>query len=146
MKEIIERRLIARGYGVKAEFDGEVYQPTGLQAGDIFTIPTDYRVYEICHSFISIQHTIVQTEDGDIRFLYPSQLVRRVKSCTLDGEPGPVVCAGGSVVEEYKKHQFVDDGFKAISGKRIKVTNATKVLVSSERGFIYRTVYQFDFV
>ena len=142
--EITYRRAYAQGATKVPGFSGMIPgEPMGFELGDVFTMPTQFyvlseRIGETCNQFI-----FVETRNGDVRKLYPSQLSRRVSVYNFAGEPiGMVVSADGTASQLYKQFGTVQEGMEALKGKTIRVADRDRV----QSCFGPKTVYTFDLV
>lgn len=112
-----------------------------LEIGDVFTIPTDFKahVFElpIAGSTAKYQFMRLEVKNGDktsFKQVGPSTFSRIVPIVDETGSPtGDTAQAAGAVAEEFCKHGDYNDGFTAIAGKAIKVTDKRMVLTRSFR-------------
>lgn len=142
--EIAIRREIAKGTKRVSGFSGCIpEEPCGFELGDTFTIPTQFQVYEEKIGECANQFIFVETVNGNIKKLYPSQLSRIVSIYNSDGLPtGCKIYADGTASQLYRQFGTVADGMNALKGKTIRVTDITKV----QSCFGPKTVYTFDLV
>lgn len=113
-----------------------------LEIGDVFTIPTDFKehVFElpIAGSASKYQFLRLEVKNGDktsLKQIGPSVFSRIVPIVDETGQPtnAEPAHASGAVAEEFCKHGDYNDGFTAIAGKPIKVTDKKVVLTRSFR-------------
>lgn len=142
--EIAIRREIAKGTKRVSGFSGCIpEEPCGFELGDTFTIPTQFQVYEEKIGACTNQFIFVETVNGNIKKLYPSQLSRIVSIYNSDGSPtGCKIYADGTASQLYRQFGTVADGMNALKGKTIRVTDIVKV----QSCFGPKTVYTFDLV
>lgn len=142
--EIAIHRAIAQGIKRVSGFSGGIPgEPCGFELGDTFTVPTQFEVYEERIGEYTNQFIFVETVNGDIRKLYPSQLSRIVSVYDIDGTPiGSKMIANGTASQLYRQFGTVADGMNALKGKTIRVTDIVKV----QSCFGPKTVYTFDLV
>ena len=148
MIELEIRCALAQGAYRVQDFSEKIPGPnTGLELGDVFTLPHHYEVFSercfnkpICSEFI-----FVKAQNGRMKRLYPSQFLRKVPSYNQDGILQEIVYANGSAVELFKMYSTITEGMDALKGKTIMVTNVRKVLTKNPNGImISKTVYTFD--
>lgn len=142
--EIAIRKEIAKGTKRASGFSGCIPEkPCGFELGDTFTVPTQFEVYEERIVECTNQFIFVETVNGDIRKLYPSQLSRIVSIYDSDGLPtGCKIYANGTASQLYRQFETVADGMNALKGKTIRVTD----IVKGQSCFGPKTVYTFDLV
>lgn len=124
---------------LRPNFEGAIKRCYGFEQGDVFEVPTDMKVFldkESNNCF-----TLVETDKGKVRKLYPSQFTRRIE--TTDGK---VVYASGTVVDFYKSFGFVNDAMNALKGRKICISQVTYVETMCFGRCITKKVYTFDFV
>lgn len=145
--EIACFRAAAEGIRKKTSFSGIIPgEPMGFEEGDVFTMPTQFNVFEEKIGETYNQFIFVETQNGDVRKLYPSQLSRRVRAYDMDGTPLTVVTANGTASQLYKMYGTIDDGMNALKGKTIRVSKATLVGTMMFGEYTHKTVYTFDLV
>lgn len=147
--EIAIRREIAKGTKQVSGFSGCIpEEPCGFELGDTFTVPTQFEVYEERIAECTNQFIFVETVNGNIRKLYPSQLSRIVSIYNRDGLPtGCKTYADGTASQLYRQFGTVADGMDALKGKTIRVTDIVKVQSCfGPNCFGSKTVYTFDLV
>ena len=142
--EIAIHRAIAQGIKRVSGFSGGIPgEPCGFELGDTFTVPTQFEVYEERIGEYANQFIFVETVNGDIKKLYPSQLSRIVSIYNSNGLPtGCKIYADGTASQLYRQFGTVTDGMNALKGKTIRVTDIVKV----QSCFSPKTVYTFDLV
>ena len=142
--EIAIRREIAQGTKRVNDFSGCIPgESFGFELMDTFIIPTQFQIYEERIEERTNQFIFVETINGNIKKLYPSQLSRIVSVYDENGTPaGYKIQADGTASQFYRQFGTVSDGMNALKGKTIRVTNITKALSC----FGPKTVYTFDLV
>lgn len=136
----------------------------GWNEGDIFVIPTDFKVYrnsQLSSDERSVEYTIVLMVDdngketGEARMFYPSafqralQVYAKGKAGLAEPVAGQVMKASGTVVDHMQSYPTIQEGIKALAGKPIKISKVTRF---QTRNFTDDTklangkVMQFDFV
>lgn len=144
----IHNELLRGGRRVNG-FTGDIPRETRLfQVGDVFTMPTNFEVYEeqLGENFRT-QFIFVETTDGEIKRLYPSQLFRKVYVYNEDGEfAATVVEANGSASKLFKRYATIAEGMDALKGLTIKVSDIVNVPTLCKGKITYRVVYTFDLV
>lgn len=142
--EIAIRREIAQGTKRVNGFSGVIPgEPCGFEIWDTFTIPIQFQVYEERVGECTNQFIFVETVNGSIKKLYPSQLSRIVSVYNSNGLPtGHKIYADGTASQLYRQFGTVADGMNALIGKTIRVTEINKV----QSCFGPKTVYTFDLV
>lgn len=122
------------------KFEDTIPRMCGFEKGDVFTLDSDYQVFiqRIPTKEIYVQYTTVVNQFGEVRNLYPSQLLRKVED-----ENGKIVRASGSAVEMFKSFRNINDGMNALIGKKIQVSEVRFVLTKSGKR---QKVFDFDFV
>lgn len=136
--------------GIKriSEFSGIIPDASmGFEVGDVFTVPTEFMVLAEVISGTENQFIFVETESGEVKRLYPSQLSRRVRAYNTDREPcGVTVNANGTASILYKQYGTVKEGMEALKGRTIRVSKVAKVFTVLWDIPQYKTVYTFDLV
>lgn len=95
-----------------------------LEAGDQFTFPAQYEVYEQKIGDNTAQYIWVTLADGNAKRFYPSTFTKSRTVYNEDGtSTGERKFTLGTAAEEYRKYGTVEDGMKALAGKTVKVTN-----------------------
>lgn len=146
--ELAHLREYAKGVCRTSEFTGAIPgESMGFEIGDVFTVPAQqFNVLRESIGPIVSQFMLVETQNGDIRKFYPSQLSRRVAAYDTDGTPLTVVTANGTASQLYKMYGSIHDGMSALKGKTIKVSKAISVRTIMFDEVKYKTVYTFDLV
>lgn len=140
-------RAAAQGIRKVPEFSGVITgAPLGFEVGDVFTVPTEFTVLEEMICEVRNQFIFVETQNGEVRRFYPSQLSRRVRAYDKEGNPSNLVIADGTASQLYKMHGSVREGMEALKGKTIRVSKVTKVFTVLWDLPQYKTVYTFDLV
>lgn len=126
--------------------------PNTFKVGDMFRIPTDYKVFRnaemttdpenpVLYTFVEIMSSKTKAT-GHVRQLYPSMFQRTVYGYKKDEDSGEVVrdkeaegvgyiVSGGKAVEEFQNHAGLKDAFDALAGKVIKVTDVRTIATRS---------------
>lgn len=145
--EIAYFRAKAEGALIASGFSGVIPgEPMGFEEGDVFTMPTQFVVIEEKIGETYNQFIFVETQNGNVRKLYPSQLSRRVPAYNMDGTPLTVVSANGTASQLYKMYGTINEGMNALKGKTIRVSKATLVGTMMFGEYTRKTVYTFDLV
>lgn len=146
--ELEYRRAFAQGAKRVNGFSGAIPEEyMGFELGDTFTMPTQFTVFEEVIGEIRNQFIFVETQNGDVRKLYPSQLSRRVRAYDPDGTPLGVVAANGTASQLYKMHGSICEGMDALRGKTIRISKVTLIgTIMWGDQYTHKTVYTFDLV
>lgn len=140
-------RADAEGCKRISSFSGPIPEaPKGFEVDDIFTIPTQFQVFESEIGGVKNQFIFVTNQYGEVKRFYPSQLSRRVRAYNYDGTLDQLVIADGSASRLYKTYRTVQDGMEALKGKTIRVSAVTKVFTLCWECAQHKTVYTFDLV
>lgn len=128
--EVEIARNIARGDVQVSGFSGAVrsLENLGLEAGDTFTIPNEFAVYEQKIGDNKVQYIMVELENGNAKPFYPSTFT---KSRTVFNEDGTSTGIRkytlGTAADEFRKHGEVNVAMNALKGKKLKVTKIEPV-------------------
>lgn len=97
-----------------------------LELGDTWVMPENPKCF--CQTFQGgrkAYYFFIELENKKVKKFYPSVFTKRRRVYNEDKTPADVepMVTGGSAAEEYRKHQKVSDGIKALAGKTLKVTD-----------------------
>lgn len=119
-------RALANGDKQVAGFSGGIrsLENVALELNDTFTFPTTYEVFEQKIGDNKVQYIWVTLENGNAKRFYPSTFTKARTVFNEDGtSTGVRKYTLGTAAEEFRKHGTVEEGMKALAGKKVKVTN-----------------------
>lgn len=119
-------RALANGDKQVAGFSGGIrsLENVALELNDTFTFPTSYEVFEQKIGDNKVQYIWVTLENGNAKRFYPSTFTKARTVFNEDGtSTGVRKYTLGTAAEEFRKHGTVEEGMKALAGKKVKVTN-----------------------
>lgn len=129
-REILTSRQKAQGVRVLSDgFSGAIVNMEDVfRKGDEFTIPENFEVKAKTIRGQEAQFCDVQMKDGGYRELYPGMFTRSVMELNGNNqETGNWVRATGTAVDEFFKHGSIQEGMKALAGKKLKITDQKQV-------------------
>lgn len=96
-----------------------------LELNDTWVMPENPQCF--CQTFQSggkAYYFFIELENKHVKKFYPSVFTKRRRVYNENKTPADVepMVTSGSAAEEYRKHQKVADGIKALAGKTLKVT------------------------
>ena len=127
------KRAEARGDKKANGWSGAIRQVenTGLEVGDVLTIPQDFtnRIYEQKFGDNKAEYVLCQLGDTDqVKAFFPSTFTKWRTVYEEDGRStGVRKITGGTAAELFRTFGTVKDGMEALRGKKIKVTNIEQV-------------------
>jgi hypothetical protein len=115
-----------------AEFGGAVrsVENTNFEAGDTFTIPEDFEIWEepIQGSDKVMQYIFVELTNGKVKRLYPSVFTKARQVYNEDGTmTNKRVYTTGSAADLFRTKGTVQDAMNLMKGKTITVTAVNEV-------------------
>lgn len=119
-------RALANGDKQVAGFSGGIrsLENVALELNDTFTFPTSYEVFEQKIGDNKVQYIWVTLENGNAKRFYPSTFTKARTVFNEDGtSTGVRKFTLGTAAEEFRKHGTVEEGMRALAGKKVKVTN-----------------------
>lgn len=119
-------RALANGDKQVAGFSGGIrsLENVALELNDTFTFPTTYEVFEQKIGDNKVQYIWVTLENGNAKRFYPSTFTKARTVFNEDGtSTGVRKYTLGTAAEEFRKHGTVEEGMRALAGKKVKVTN-----------------------
>lgn len=119
-------RALANGDKQVAGFSGGIrsLENVALELNDTFTFPTTYEVFEQKIGDNKVQYIWVTLENGNAKRFYPSTFTKARTVFNEDGtSTGVRKYTLGTAAEEFRKYGTVEEGMKALAGKKVKVTN-----------------------
>lgn len=119
-------RALANGDKQVAGFSGGIrsLENVALELNDTFTFPTSYEVFEQKIGDNKVQYIWVTLENGNAKRFYPSTFTKTRTVFNEDGtSTGVRKYTLGTAAEEFRKHGTVEEGMRALAGKKVKVTN-----------------------
>lgn len=124
-------RVEARGDKKVNGFSGAVrsLENTGLEKGDILTIPDKFDVYEQKIGEGKAQYILCKLGDTEnVKPFYPSTFTKRRTIYNEDGSTtNQSVFTKGTAAELFRSFGKVEDGMNALKGKKIKVTDVENI-------------------
>lgn len=108
------------------EFSGKIrsIENFGLEKGDIFFIPINYKIWEKDLNGVPIQYIEVFHINGEKRHFYPAVL-RKVRTIYNDDGTtnGQRVATDGTAAKIFQSFRFMKDGLNALRGKYLKISD-----------------------
>lgn len=123
--ELELKRNKARGDKEVTGFSGQVrsLENLGLEVGDTFTFPNDYKVYETKIGTTSVQYIMVELTNGNAKPFYPSTFTKSRLVYNEDKTPTTTrMYTTGSAADKFREFGSVAEGMDALKNLTVKVT------------------------
>lgn len=107
------------------EFTGAVrsLENNGLEVGDEWIFPTEYKVYEQKFGDAVTQLILIELTNGQCKPFYPSTFTKSRSVVDVEGEPtGERVHTKGTAASFFRESGSVKEAMNRIAGKKVKVT------------------------
>lgn len=124
-----KEKAILNGAVEVSEFKGAVRSDelNTLQEGDVFTIPTGFKVLEapVGNSGRKAQFIVVDV-NGEAKRFYPSSLTKNLAIVDDNARPtGQRAKTAGAVCDWFKKQTGINQAMRAMEGCTLKITKMT---------------------